>query len=443
MRKLCVIGTGYVGLVNGACFADMGNRVVCVDTDESKIALLNEGVVPIYEPGLESLIHKNMSAGRLSVTTSCEEDIGDSDFVLVCVGTPPAPDNRVDLGYMRQAYMDVASTLDETFPIMVNKSTVPPGTAEAMRELMTQLLNESRCPAIVSNPEFLREGHAVHDFMNPSRVIVGADDPWAAEAVADLYEPLNVPILKTSVRTAEMVKLVSSSFLAAKISFINEIASICEETGIDVEEVVQGVGLDPRIGKDFLRAGPGYGGSCLPKDIGMLNQFAVDEGRDVALLDSVIDVNKKQPLRLVDKLAELLGTLQGSRVALLGLSFKAGTDDIRFSPALSLLQEMQARGATVKAYDPKAKQNAMRIMPEIEYAGDPYECVEGCDALVIATEWEEFKDLDLKRIKASMNGSVVLDTRNVIDPAEAEKSGLVYRGVGKGTLTKPTSEISR
>ena len=433
MKRICIVGTGYVGLVTGACFAEMGHRVVCVDKDITKVSALREGIVPCYEPELEPLVAQNVAAGRLSVITAYSEGIPEADFVFVCVGTPTTDDNKVDLSYMHLAYLEIGSTLNGSNPIIVNKSTVPPGTSDMMASLLGKRSNGSPPPAVVSNPEFLREGRAVSDFMHPSRVVIGADNALAAEAVADLYRPLDTHILMTDPSTAEMIKLASNSYLAMKVSFINEMASICDKVGVDVEDVAWGIGLDPRIGREFLRAGPGYGGGCLPKDIELLGQFSRNHGHDAPLINAAIEVNKRRPKHLVDQLEKMLGRLQGTTIAILGLSFKAHTDDVRHSPALALIEEALARGAQVKAYDPKANRNAQHLLPQIEYLGDPYQCAEGCDAVVIATEWPEFGELDLAHLKAVMRGSVLLDGRNIIDPERAREAGLLYRGVGRGS----------
>ena len=441
MKKICIIGTGYVGLVTGACFAELGHRVVCVDINVARVAALREGVVPFYEPDLDGLVHQHLASHSLSVTTALGEGVTGADFVFVSVGTPSTADNKeVDLGDLHLAYLNLSSALNGTRPIIINKSTVPPGTSDMMAALMARVLNGSPHPTVVSNPEFLREGHAVFDFMNPGRVVIGAGDLHAAKEVADLYRPLDSPILMTDTRTAEMIKLASNAFLAMKVSFINEMASICDPIGVDVGVLSEGLGLDHRIGKDFLRAGPGYGGGCLPKDIAMLSRFSLAQGHHAALIDAAIEVNDQQPGRLVDHLAEMMGTLQGTTIALLGLSFKAQTDDVRNSPALAMLRQIRSEGARVKAYDPKANASARRLVPEVEYAADPYQCAKGCDAVVIGTEWPEFGAMDLRRMKEAMRGSVLLDGRNVIDPESARKAGFMYRGVGRPSRVTVVAE---
>jgi UDPglucose 6-dehydrogenase len=435
VKRICIIGTGYVGLVTGACLAHLGHRVACVDTDVEKVAALQRGQMPIYEPDLEPMVLQNMAAGRLSVTSSFTESVPKSDFVFVCVGTPSGESGAVDLSYLRLAYMKIRAALNGSHPIIVNKSTVPPGTSDEMAALLASASNGRSAPRVVSNPEFLREGHAVADFMHPHRVVVGAADPEDARRVAKLYESLECPILLTDPSTAEMIKVASNAFLAMKVSFVNEMASICEKIGIDIKDVSHGLGLDPRIGRWYLRAGPGFGGSCLPKDTSLLSHFAAAQGCSPALLNAVIEVNQQQPQRLTDLLSQMLGGLQGTRIAILGLAFKADTGDARNSPAVALLETLRAGGAQIKAYDPKAMANARRIAPYAEYAEDAYQCAQGCDAVVVATEWPEFAELDLRRLRAGMRGSVMLDTRHMVDPNLAQEAGLSYQGVGRGQRT--------
>ena len=433
MKTICVVGTGYVGLVSGACFAELGNRVWCVDTDEAKVASLNEGVLPIYEPGLAEIVHRNMEAGRLSVTTSYGEGLKDADFVLVAVGTPNTSEGGVDLRYLRHAYTMIASNLNGKRPVIVNKSTVPPGTADAMEAMVSRLTNGTGPMFVVSNPEFLSEGRAIADFMHPSRVVIGARDPWVGEAVAELYRPLSCPILLTDTRSAEMIKYASNAFLAMKISFINEIADICDGTGVDVTEVARGMGMDPRIGKDFLKAGIGYGGSCFPKDMAVLTALATDQGQVPNLLKATVEVNSGRPRRLVSRVKEVLGTLDGTRIAVLGLTFKPGTDDLRHSSGIQIVTELLAEGAEVKACDPHACRNVRCLPAGPEYMVDPYKAVHGCDAAILATEWPEYTGLDLNQLKAAMTGNGLADGRNIIDPEMATQAGFVYIGVGRGT----------
>jgi len=432
VKNICVVGAGYVGLVTGACFAELGNVVRCVDVDEAKVASLREGAIPIYEPGLDTLVHRNMNARRLSATTSFREALTEADFVFVAVGTPTTIDGQADLSYLRGAYKMIASNLNGTRPVIVNKSTVPPGTSDMMTSMLAGMTNGMEPLSVVSNPEFLREGRAVSDFMNPTRVVIGARDIPAAEAVAKLHRPLGSPILITSPRSAEMIKYASNAFLALKISFINEIAAVCDTAGVDVTEVARGMGMDPRIGADFLNAGIGYGGSCLPKDMAALTSFAEEGGYSPNMLKAAIEVNSQQPKRLVGQVEELLGTLDGAHVAVLGLAFKPGTDDLRYSPAVEIVELLLSKRAEVKACDPRACLTAQALPAGAEYLLDPYLAAQGCDAVILATEWPEYTDLDLVRLKAGMKGDVLADGRNTIGIEKALQAGFVYLGPGRG-----------
>ena len=432
MKNICVVGAGYVGLVTGACFAELGNVVRCVDTDEAKVASLREGAMPIYEPGLDMLVHRNIKAGRLSATTSFLEGLEGADFVFVAVGTPNTTDGQADLSYLRSAYKMIASSLNGTRPVIVNKSTVPPGTSDMMTSMLAAMTDGMEPLSVVAHPEFLREGRAVSDFMNPARVVIGARDRLSAEAVAELHRPLGSPILITSLRSAEMIKYASNAFLALKISFVNEIAAVCDTAGVDVTEVAQGMGMDPRIGGDFLNAGIGYGGSCLPKDMSVLTRFAEKSGYSPNMLKAAIEVNSQQPKRLVGQVEELLGTLEGAHVAVLGLAFKPGTDDLRYSPAVEIVEQLLSRRAAVKACDPRACLDAHALPAGVEYFLDPYQAAQGCDAIILATEWPEYTDLDLVRLKATMRGNLLADGRNAIAIEKARQAGFAYIGLGRG-----------
>ena len=440
MRNICVVGTGYVGLVSGACFAELGNRVWCVDTDEAKVASLREGVLPIYEPGLDDMVHRNMASRRLVVTTSFQEGLEEADFAMVTVGTPNTPEGEVDLSYIRSTYKMIVTSLNGRRPIIVNKSTVPPGTGEAMEKMLARLANGAEPLPIVSNPEFLSEGSAVNDFMRPSRVVVGSGDPKAAEEVADLHRALDCPILVTDTRSAEMIKYASNAFLATKISFINEIAAICDGTGVDVTQVAAGIGMDPRIGGAFLNAGIGYGGSCLPKDMAVLTNVAREAGVQPDLLDAAISVNSRGPARIVSQVAESIGDLHEARVAVLGLTFKPGTDDLRFSSAIQIVERLLEGGAHVRACDPQACRNVRRLPGGAEYVMNPYQAAEGCNVVILATEWPEYATLDLGRLREVMAGNLMADGRNVIDPRDAEAAGFDYIGVGRGNGPVRSSE---
>ncbi len=432
MKRITVVGTGYVGLVTAAGFADLGNRVVALDIDEEKIAKLRRGEMPIYEPGLAEVVARNVKAGRLSFTTSYAEAIPGAEFVFVAVGTPQAVNGEADLRYVAAAAQAIAEHMTGPL-IIVNKSTVPVGTGDWVAEIVRQHQREPIPFAVVSCPEFLREGSALHDFMNPHRVVLGSLDREAAEKVAQLHLPLRAPILITDLRTAEMIKYASNAFLATKISFINEMANICETLGADVKEVARGMGYDPRIGPLFLEAGLGFGGSCFPKDVQALARMAEDMGRYPQLLHAVLDINTDRRRMAVERVAELLGgDLHGKVVGLLGLAFKPNTDDMREAPSIDIARGLLARGAQVRAYDPIAMDNARRILPEVTMMPDPYTLAQGADALIVVTEWNEFKQLDLARIRDLMRQPVLFDGRNIYDPQRMAELGFVYRGVGRG-----------
>ncbi len=430
MSKICVIGSGYVGLVTGTCFADLGNEVVCVDVDEAKVRGLQQGVLPIYEPGLESLVRRNVSAHRLSFTTSHAEGVHRSDFVFIAVNTPSGSDGEADLSQVRSAAEGIADLLVDGV-VVVNKSTVPIGTGD----LVTAIIEQGR-PAlvfhVVSNPEFLREGSAILDFMQPDRIVLGAADRSAAEKVSALYSTFHCPIIITDLRTAEMIKYASNAFLATRISFINEMAAICDELGADVVEVARGMGLDKRIGSIYLEAGLGFGGSCFPKDVRALAHMAEIHGQHPQLLRSVMEINRDQRLMVVRRLRNTLGTLVGRVIAVLGLSFKPDTDDIREAAALEVIRLLQNEGARVRVYDPVAMTKAAEETREVEFCPDAYTAAQGCDALVVVTEWNEFKQLDRVRLRNAMRHPVVIDGRNLYDPREMRELGFLYVGVGRG-----------
>nr|MBC8448171.1 UDP-glucose/GDP-mannose dehydrogenase family protein [Chloroflexota bacterium] len=428
----CVIGAGYVGLVTGTCFADLGNRVTCVDINEEKIATLNAGRMPIYEPGLEEMLQRNVKAGRLFFTTSYPEGLQDAEFVFIAVGTPSGVDGEADLQYVRMAAESIAEHLDHPL-IIINKSTVPVGTGDWVADIIRRKRPDGLDFAVVSNPEFLREGAAIGDFLGPDRVVLGSLDHEAAEKVAQLHLPLRAPIVVTDLRTAEMIKYASNAFLATRISFINEIASICEELGADIKEVAAGMGYDKRIGHQFLDAGVGYGGSCFPKDVKALEYMASIHGCHPQLLRAVMEINRDQRRQVIQKLRSLLGgSLQDKVIGLLGLAFKPNTDDMREAPSIEIVHLLQHEGVQVKAYDPVAMENARRVLPDVTLCSDPYELAQGCDALVVITEWNEFKHLDMARIKPLMRQPVLIDGRNIYDPEAVQELGFVYRGMGRG-----------
>jgi len=431
VRYICIIGTGYVGLVTGACFADLGNQVVCVDIDEDKIAKLNRNVMPIFEPGLEEIVRRNRLVGRLTFTTSYEEGLKDVEFVFIAVNTPEGMEGEADLRHVRSAAKGIASVLDHDV-VVANKSTVPIGTGDLVANIIERHKRPDIKVAVVSNPEFLREGSAVRDCQKPDRVVLGSDDPQAAEKVARLYLALRCPIMITDLRTAEMIKYASNAFLATRVSFINEIASMCDQMGADVKEVAEGMGYDRRIGHAFLEAGLGWGGSCFPKDVNALAYMASTHGTHPQLLRAVIDINRFQRQRAIHQLREWLGGLDERQVGLLGLSFKPNTDDMRSAPSIELAHLFHNEGAHVKAYDPAAMENARRLLPEVELCADPYQVAEGCDALIVVTEWDEFRNLDKERLLAAMRQPYLIDGRNIYDAEEMTKLGFVYWGLGRG-----------
>ena len=432
MKNICVVGTGYVGLVNATCFADLGNNVVTVDIDAKKITDLKNGIMPIYEPGLKEMVERNVEAGRLHFTTSYEEGLKDTEFVFICVGTPEGVDGEADLKYVRTAAETIAETMEHPL-IIINKSTVPVGTGDWVSDIVRKNQPEPIEFAVVSCPEFLREGSAVADFVHPDRTVLGSLDRKAAEAVAQLYLPLRAPIVMTDLRTAEMIKYASNAFLATRISFINEISIICEKLGADVMEVAQGMGFDKRIGHHFLQAGIGYGGSCFPKDVAALAYMAQTHGMHPQLLGAVMDINNFQRRQALLKLVELLGSMHDRNIGLLGLAFKENTDDIRESPAMSIARQLVSMGAVVRAYDPVAMPNAAEEMPQLQLCGTPYEVAVDADALVVATPWNEFKQLDMHRIRNSMRQPIVIDGRNMYEPIKMREMGFTYRGIGRGT----------
>jgi UDPglucose 6-dehydrogenase len=429
MAKLSVIGVGYVGLVTGAAFADLGNEVYCVDIDESKIERLQQSNLPFYEPGLKELVVRNAEAGRLHFTTSYEEAVPNCDYIFICVGTPMAENGAAELRYVRMAAESIGPYLhDKT--IVINKSTVPIGTGDMVTEILKQYADPKNF-AVVSNPEFLREGAAVSDFFSPDRIVLGAMDHGAARKVAELHEPLNAPVIITDLHTAEMIKYASNAFLATRISFINEIAHICERLGADVKEVARGMGMDKRIGPHFLNAGVGYGGSCFPKDVRALAYMAEAQNCHPQLLEAVMAINEDAKGRFVEKLVELNGDLEGTTVGVLGLSFKPNTDDMREASSITIVTRIRDLGAEVKAYDPASMPIAEELMPWVTYCATPYDVVKGVDALLIVTEWNEFKQLDMERVRDSMRQPIVLDGRNIYDPEDMRQLGFVYYGVGR------------
>jgi UDPglucose 6-dehydrogenase len=431
MKQICVVGVGYVGLVTGACFADLGNRVVALDVNQQRIERLNKGIMPIYEPGLEELVGRNVKAGRLSFTTSYREALKGTEFVFIAVGTPSGVNGEADLQYVAAAAKSIAENMGAPL-IIINKSTVPVGTGDWVADIVKAAQPKLIEFSVVSCPEFLREGSAISDFMSPYRTVLGSLDREAAEKVAQLHLPLRAPIVITDLRTAEMIKYASNAFLAAKISFINEVADICESLGADVKEVAAGMGYDARIGRYFLDAGLGWGGSCFPKDVQALAYMAKQKGLTPHILDTVMALNYDRRKIAVKHVESMLGGLKGKTIGLLGLAFKPNTDDMRDAPSIDVTESLVAAGATVRGFDPVAIDNAREILLAVEMFDDPYTMAEGCDALMVITEWNEFKQLDLDKIKGLLNSPVIFDGRNIYDPALMKAKGFIYRGVGRG-----------
>ena len=428
--KLTIIGTGYVGLVSGTCFAEVGHQVICADNNADKVKMLQAGGIPIYEPGLEELVKKNVAAGRLKFTASTAEGVQNSDVIFIAVPTPPQADGSVDLSYIERVARDIAAAMT-SYKIVVDKSTVPVKTGEKVTETIKRY-----CPAkvefdVVSNPEFLREGFAVGDLMKPDRIVIGVGSQRPVAAMREIYTPFNAPIIVTDINSAELIKHAANSFLALKISYINAIATVCEAAGANVQEVAQGIGLDERIGRRFLNAGIGFGGSCFPKDLSAFIKIAEQIGYDFKLLKEVQRINADQMDRFVKKITDTLWVLKDKKIGVLGLAFKQNTDDVRSSPAIDLCQKLLKEGATLRVHDPKAMDKAKSFLPNVTYVDDMNAVAEGCDALVVATEWDEFKQLDLARAKKGLTHPIMFDGRNLFDPVEMEKLGWIYQSVGR------------
>jgi UDPglucose 6-dehydrogenase len=428
--KLTIIGTGYVGLVTGTCFAEVGHQVICVDNDAAKVKLLQSGGIPIYEPGLQELVQKNVAAGRLSFTNNTAEGVEKSEVVFIAVPTPPQPDGSVDLSFIERVARDIAGAMTE-YKIVVDKSTVPVKTGERVSETIKRYCKAKVDFDVVSNPEFLREGFAVGDLMKPDRIVVGVRSARAIAAMKEIYEPFKAPIIITDINSAELIKHAANSFLALKISYINAIATVCEAAGANVQQVAEGIGLDERIGRRFLNAGIGFGGSCFPKDLSAFIKISEQVGYEFRLLKEVQRINTEQMDRFVKKITDTLWVLRDKKIGVLGLAFKQNTDDVRTSPAIDLCQRLQKEGAALRVHDPKAMDKAKSLLPNATYVDDMNAVPEGCDALVIATEWEEFKGLDLDRAKSSLTHPIMFDGRNLFDPAEMEKRGWIYKSIGR------------
>ncbi len=428
--KLSIIGTGYVGLTTGACFAEVGHTVTCVDNDAEKVKTLLAGGIPIYEPGLEDLVKRNVAAGRLRFTVSTAEGVEKSDVVFIAVPTPPLPDGSVDLSFIEKVAREIAAAMT-SYKIVVDKSTVPVKTGDKVAETIKRYCKAKVEFDVVSNPEFLREGFAVEDLMHPDRVVIGVHTQRPVPAMKEVYAPFHAPIIVTDINSAELIKHASNSFLALKISYINAIAAICEATGANVQEVANGIGMDERIGRRFLQAGLGFGGSCFPKDLSAFVKIAEQTGCDFRLLKEVQRINADQMDRFVKKITDTLWVLKDKTIGVLGLAFKQNTDDVRMSPAIDLCQRLQKEGARLRVHDPKAMEKARAVLPGATFVDDMNTVADGCDALVVATEWDEFKNLDLERARKALTHPILFDGRNLFDPQEMEQMGWIYKSVGR------------
>lgn len=439
--KICVIGSGYVGLVTGACLADFGMDVTGVDKDLAKIEALRQGEIPIFEPGLPTLVRKNMEEGRLAFTTDLGPAIEEAIAVFIAVGTPPREDGSADLTFIRQVAESIGEHLNG-YKVIITKSTVPTGTGQMVEQIIGKRSSGKHQFAVVSNPEFLREGSAIEDFMHPDRVVIGTRDPKALEIMHAIYAPLHsadVPFVDTDVETAELIKYASNGFLATKISFINETAALCEAFGADVEQVARGMGLDSRIGPKFLSTGPGFGGSCFPKDTRAVAQLAKEKGQTFRIIEAVLEANEATKARMLEKIRHTIGVLQGKTIAVLGLSFKPDTDDIRESPALPIVEGLLTAGSTVRAYDPEAMSACQEILPQVTYCDGPYHAAEGVDALVIITEWNQFRALELERLSTLMAKPLIIDLRNLYEPSRMADAGFHYVSLGRPEAVPATS----
>lgn len=428
--KLTIIGTGYVGLVTGTCFAEVGHQVICVDKDAGKVKLLQAGGMPIYEPGLEDLVKRNVAAGRLRFTDSTQVGVENSDVIFIAVPTPPQPDGSVDLSFMESVSREIAQNMT-SYKIVVDKSTVPVKTGDKVAETIKRYCKAKVEVDVVSNPEFLREGFAVDDFMKPDRVVIGTRSQRPVQAMKKIYQPFNCPIIVTDINSAELIKHAANSFLALKISYINAISVLCEAAGANVQEVANGIGLDTRIGRKFLDAGLGFGGSCFPKDLSAFIKISEQVGYDFKLLKEVQNINAAQMDRFVKKITDTLWVLKDKTIGVLGLAFKQNTDDVRLSPAIDLCQRLQREGAKLRVHDPKAMEKAKAVLKDVEYVAEMNDVAEGCDALVIATEWPQFKKLNLDKARKVLTHPIMFDGRNLFDPVEMEQLGFIYKSIGR------------
>lgn len=429
--NICIVGSGYVGLVTGACFADLGNRVICIDNDAAKIKKLKNGIIPIYEPGLEELVKRNKKEGRLSFTTNLKDSVKRSEIIFICVGTPPKDNGEADLSYVERVSRDIALSMP-SYRLIVEKSTVPVNTGEWVEHTIKVFNKRNVKFDVASNPEFLREGSAISDFMHPDRVVIGVKSKKARDMLVELYKPLKATIVVTDIKSAELIKHASNSYLAMKVSFINAIANMCDKIDADVTEVAKGIGLDKRIGPKFLNAGIGFGGFCFPKDLAAFIRIGEKSGYELGILKEVQRVNDEQKALLVKKIESLIWNLPNKTVGILGLSFKPDTDDIRYAPAIDIISILQKESVNIRVYDPVAMPKTKLIFKKgVKFCKDAYDAAKGSDCIVIATEWNEFKELDLKKIKKLMRQPVIVDGRNIYDPQEIKKLGFKYAGIGR------------
>ena len=431
--KIGIIGSGYVGLVTGTCFAHLGNEVICIDNDVKKIDMLEKGQIPIYEPGLKEMIRKNVKEKRLTFSSSIAQAVKHAEVLFICVNTPPKESGEADLSFVEHVCQDIARYMT-SYRLIVEKSTVPVQTGEWIQKTIKENRKAGVAFDVASNPEFLREGSAIHDFLNPDRVVLGVSSPKAEKTLRKLYEPLKAPILITDIKSAELIKHASNSFLATKISFINAVSRICDIVGADIEQVAQGMGLDPRIGASFLKAGIGFGGFCFPKDLSAFLRMSEKAGVRFGLLNEVLTINEEQKHYFVQRIENHLWNLKGKTIGVLGLAFKPDTDDMRFAPSIPIIESLQGEGVKIRAYDPQAAIKAKAFLKAVTYSRTPYEAARNADALVVLTEWGEFTNLDFKKIKKSMRHPVIFDGRNMFDGGELKKLGFRYYGVGKGEI---------
>jgi len=428
--KISIIGTGYVGLVTGVCLSEVGHNVLCIDNDEEKLKKLKQNIVPIYEPGLEELMRKNIEEGRLRFSADIKEAVEESSVIFVCVNTPPKSNGQADLTYVEKVAREIASLMT-SYKVIVDKSTVPVKTGEKVAETIQRYNKKKIDFDVVSNPEFLREGSAVEDTLKMDRIVIGVDNKRAEKIMREIYAPFNAPVIVTDIKSAELIKHASNAFLATKISFINSIANICEKAGANVEEVALGMGLDKRIGRSFLNAGIGYGGSCFPKDVSAFIRIAEELGYDFRILKVVEDINREQVQHFIKKIEETLWVIKDKVIGILGLAFKPNTDDMRNAPAIEIIKTLQKEGAVIKVYDPQAMENAKKIIENVQYCSSPYEVAKDAEAIILVTEWQEFADMDMEKVRNLMVHPIIIDGRNLYSPAKMVEHGFIYKSIGR------------